>query len=76
MDRHAVFFILSLFSVSINLPAIDPKPLGPPALVPVPFKAVAAFDLSLVFETAALYFFFSAPENPKQLLLTSTTVMV
>lgn len=69
MDRHAVFFILSLFSVSINLPAIDPKPLGPPALVPVPFKAVAAFDLSLVSETAALYFFFLPLKIPNNYFL-------
>lgn len=39
--------------MSINLPPIDTKPLGPLALVPVPFKAVAGFDLSLGFETAA-----------------------
>lgn len=47
-------FLLYLFSViSINLPPFYPKPLGPLALVPVPFKAVAIFDLSLFFETAA-----------------------
>lgn len=70
-------FLLYLFSViSINLPPFYPKPLGPVALVPVPFKAVAIFDLSPFFETAAPYFF-PASENPKQLLLTNTlTVMV
>lgn len=49
-----LYSLFCLFSViSINLPPIDPKPLGPLALVPVPFKAVAGFDLSLFFETAA-----------------------
>lgn len=49
-----LYFLFCLFSeISINLLPIDLKPLGPLALVPAPFKAVAVFDLSLVFETAA-----------------------
>lgn len=49
-----LYSLFSLFSViSINLPPIDPKPLGPLALVQVPFKAVAVLDLSVGFETAA-----------------------
>lgn len=44
---YSLFYLLS--EISINLPPLDPKPLGPLALVPVHFKALAGFDLSLFF---------------------------
>lgn len=74
-----LYSLFCLFSVtSINLPPVNAKPLGPLALVAAHFKAVAGFDLSLVFETAAPYAFLfpSASENPRQLLLTNTLPML
>lgn len=75
-QTYCIFCFYPFAVISINLSPFYPKHLGPLALVPVPFKAVAIWFKTVFWDSCSLVFF-PISENPKQLLLTNTlTVMV